>query len=49
MKSCKVTCYNKEFTTSNVLTTASPPGQRQHPEQTPVSNKILMEIRVTLL
>jgi len=49
MKLRKITCYNKEFITSNVLTTASPPGERQHPEQTPVSNKILMEIRVTLL
>jgi len=36
MKSRKIICNNKKFITSNVLTTASPPGERQHPEQTPV-------------
>jgi len=41
MKSRKITCYNKEFIKSYVglLTTASPPGERQHPEHTPVSNR----------
>jgi len=38
MKSRKITCYNKEFITSNVFSTASPSSERQHSVQTPVSN-----------